>query len=69
MIPEVGLHPAAQRELYEAAEASPSALGRVRKRIVGRFPSTVVYSVGDDGIFVSAVAHHSGRPFYWRGRV
>jgi len=44
-------------------------LGQVRKRTVTRFPYSVVYSARDGGIYVSAVAHNSRRPFYWRDRI
>lgn len=33
-----------------------------------RFPYSLVYRAEDDGIRIGAVAHHSRRPGYWRGR-
>jgi hypothetical protein len=50
-------------------EASPALLGSVRKRAIARFPYSVVYSVSEVGVCVSAIAHNSRRPFYWRGRL
>jgi toxin ParE1/3/4 len=35
---------------------------------LNRFPYTVLYRVKNDEIFVTAVAHHSRRPGYWRRR-
>jgi toxin ParE1/3/4 len=50
-------------------ESSPIVLGAVRKRTVVRFPYSVIYSARAGGIHVSAVAHNSRRPFYWRDRI
>lgn len=33
-----------------------------------RFPYSLVYRVDDEGVRIGAVAHHSRRPGYWRGR-
>jgi plasmid stabilization system protein ParE len=39
-----------------------------RRFVLNRFPYTVLYRVKNDEIFVTAVAHHSRRPGYWRRR-
>lgn len=39
-----------------------------RRLVTRRFPFSVVYTVIDDQVRVLAVAHHSRRPGYWRGR-
>ena len=39
-----------------------------RRLITRRFPFSVIYSVVGDQMRVLAVAHHSRRPGYWRGR-
>jgi plasmid stabilization system protein ParE len=49
-------------------EAAAPALGSVRKRIMARFPYSILYSVGEDRIRILAIAHQKRRPFYWRGR-
>jgi hypothetical protein len=49
-------------------ESSPIAPAAVRKRTVARFPYSIAYSARADGIYVSAVAHSSRRPFYWWDR-
>jgi hypothetical protein len=59
----------ALRQVMEYPESSPIVLGVVRQCVVLRFPFTVVYSARDGGVYVSAVAHNSRRPFYWRDRV
>lgn len=39
-----------------------------RRQIMKRFPYSLVYVVSGDEIRILAVAHHSRRPGYWRGR-
>jgi plasmid stabilization system protein ParE len=54
--------------ISEFPEAAPLVRGRVRKRLVAKFPYALVYSVRPDEIRILAVAHLKRRPFYWRGR-
>ena len=54
--------------ISEFPEAAPLVRGRVRKRIIAKFPYSLVYSVRGDQIRILAVAHLKRRPFYWRGR-
>jgi len=42
--------------------------GATRMRPLQDFPFTLVYRVMPDHVRVIAVAHHSRRPGYWRGR-
>jgi toxin ParE1/3/4 len=56
------------RSISEFPEAAPIVQGRIRKRIVARFPYSLVYSLRPDQIRILAVAHHKRRPFYWHGR-
>lgn len=55
--------------IVENPESSPVILGHVRKCVISRFPFSVIYSVRDGVIRVSAFAHTSRRPFYWRERI
>lgn len=57
------------QQVIEHPESSPVVRGHVRKCTVARFPYSVVYSVRSGGVFVSAVAHSSRRPFYWQDRL
>lgn len=59
----------AMRRTIEHPESSPVVLGQVRKCTVSRFPYSVVYSVRGGGVYVSAIAHSSRRPFYWQDRL
>lgn len=56
-------------QILEFPESAPVALGEVRKHIVARFPYSVMYSVRDGAVYVSAIAHNSRRPFYWQHRI
>lgn len=42
--------------------------GKVRRRLVRRFPYSLLYRVNPDEIVVMAVMHLRRRPGYWRGR-
>ena len=57
------------RRVIEYPESSPVVLGRVRKCAIPRLPYTIVYSARGGAVYVSAVAHNSRRPFYWRDRL
>lgn len=35
---------------------------------IGRYPFSILYRVEDGAIRISAIAHHSRRPGYWRKR-
>jgi toxin ParE1/3/4 len=39
-----------------------------RRLVTRRFPFSVIYSIVGEQIRILAVAHHSRRPSYWRGR-
>ena len=50
----------------EAPQRWPPYRARTRRRLVKRFPFSVIYLDRDDEI---AVAHHSRRPGYWTKRL
>ena len=56
------------QRIVEFPAAAPLVRGRVRKRIVTKFPYSLVYAAREDEVRILAVAHHKRRPFYWRGR-
>ena len=49
-------------------EAAPLVNRIVRKKLVRRFPYSVMYSIRPAGMRILAIAHQKRRPFYWRGR-
>ena len=42
--------------------------GRVRRKLPGKFPYSLVYSVVGEEIRILAVMHRHRRPFYWQHR-
>lgn len=40
----------------------------VRRKVLRRFPYSIMYSVKPQTIRILAIASHKRRPFYWRGR-
>lgn len=59
----------AVRELSETPLSSPTIGPEVRRRVVHRFPYSLLYVVEVDRIVVLAVAHHKRRPGYWKSRL
>jgi toxin ParE1/3/4 len=50
-------------------EASPLIRGRIKRKVLIKFPYTIIYSVRAKEIRILAVAHQKRRPVYWRGRL
>jgi plasmid stabilization system protein ParE len=46
----------------------PSFGAGTRRYLLGRFPYSIVYRIGEGFIEVVAVAHHKRRSGYWRDR-
>jgi plasmid stabilization system protein ParE len=59
---------AALKTLTQFPEGSPLLRGRIRRKVLLRFPYTLMYSVRDGQIRILAVAPVKRRPFYWHGR-
>jgi hypothetical protein len=55
-------------QIQERPEASPFVLEIIRRKIVCRFPYSVMYSNIDNTIRILAIANQKRRPFYWRRR-
>ena len=55
-------------QILEYPEAAPLVNRTVRKKLVRRFPYSVMYSISAADIRILAIAHQQRRPFYWRGR-
>ena len=54
--------------IVEAPLRWPQGRRGERQFILDRFPYTLLYRVRADHIFITAVAHQSRRPGYWRHR-
>lgn len=60
-------------EVFEAIERLADARfhpatdeAGVRKRLLKRFPYSVLYEIAEETITVLAVAHHRRKPAYWK---
>ena len=49
-------------------QVAPILQGRVRRKVLRKFPYSIIYSVVGDEIRILAVCHQRRRPFYWRPR-
>ncbi|MHB9003944.1 MAG: type II toxin-antitoxin system RelE/ParE family toxin [Coriobacteriia bacterium] len=59
---------AALTVIADMPAAFPVELGETRKRVINRFPYSVMYWFDDATVHVSAIAHHRQRPRYWGDR-
>ncbi|MBE3584487.1 MAG: type II toxin-antitoxin system RelE/ParE family toxin [Limnochordaceae bacterium] len=50
-------------------EAYPPVGATIRRKLLRRFPFSVLYAIEPDKIRVLAIAHHKRRPGYWHDRV
>lgn len=58
----------AMDQIVEFPESAPVIRGKVRGKVVSRFPYTLMYRVEDGMVLVLAVAHQKQRPEYWIDR-
>ena len=49
-------------------QVAPIMQGRVRRKLLRKFPYSIIYSVVGAEIRILAVCHQRRRPFYWRPR-
>ena len=49
-------------------EANETRYGRIRRRLLVRFPYALLYSFDGEQVRILAIAHQRRRPFYWRRR-
>ena len=59
---------AALAELLEHPKSAPVLRGTIRRKLIRRFPYSVLYTLRPGEIRILAVMHQSRRPFYWWGR-
>jgi plasmid stabilization system protein ParE len=59
----------AVRFVAENPEASPRLRGDVRKKVLLKFPYSILYAAEARHALIVAVASHSRRPDYWHGRI
>jgi toxin ParE1/3/4 len=54
--------------IVEAPLRYPNGWRGEHRFVLNRFPFTILYRVRVDHVFITAVAHQSRRPGYWRHR-
>ena len=54
--------------LLDFPESGAVVRGRVRRKLLPRFPYAILYRIRGDEIRILAVKHDSRRPTYWYGR-
>ena len=55
-------------QITQYPSSAPPVLGVVRRKLVRRFPYSVLYSFENDTVRILAIANQKRRPFYWRLR-
>ena len=55
--------------LLHDPSARPIASKGIYRQFVEQFPFDLLYRIGATQVEIVAVAHHSRKPGYWRGRV
>ena len=51
--------------IKEYPEAWAKERGEIRRYVLHRFPYKILYSIGEDHIFIIAIAHQHRKPDYW----
>ncbi|HEX9971555.1 MAG TPA: type II toxin-antitoxin system RelE/ParE family toxin [bacterium] len=59
----------AVNQILHYPESSPCIYRVVRRKLVRRFPYSIMYSVTLDHVRILAIANQKRRPFYWHDRV
>jgi toxin ParE1/3/4 len=55
-------------EISNDPERWPLIFSGIRRRLIRRFPYSILYRVDSDAVVVLAVMHQKRRPEYWRTR-
>jgi plasmid stabilization system protein ParE len=58
----------AVNQIREYPEAAPIILDVVRKKVIRRFPYSIMYVFDAEGVTILAIANQHRRPFYWGNR-
>ena len=60
---------AARKQIVSHPQLYPAYTKNTRRRLLEKYPYSVVFQVKEDMILIVAVAHAKRRPNYWRGRM
>ena len=55
-------------EIQQHPQSSPIILKEIRRKLVRKFPFSIMFTIKPDQIRILAVANQKRRPFYWRAR-
>jgi toxin ParE1/3/4 len=55
-------------DLRKFPESGEVLKGSYRRKVLRRFPFSLIYRINDREVRILAVMHHKRRPFYWQGR-
>lgn len=58
----------ALQQIQKYPESAPLILKVIRRKLLHRFPYSIMYSYNDDTIRILAVANQKRRPLYWDKR-
>lgn len=56
------------RQVLEFPESTQEVGAGVRRKLIRRFPYSLLYSIREHDLRILAVMNQRRRPFYWRGR-
>lgn len=57
------------KQILASPQLFPPYTKSTRRRVLARFPYSVIFQEKDEMIIVLAIAHAKRRPGYWRGRI
>lgn len=60
---------ACMSHIVEHPQLYPAYTTNTRRRVLSRFPYSVIFQEQEEFILVVAVAHAKRRPGYWQGRI
>jgi toxin ParE1/3/4 len=60
---------AAVAEIAESPKIWPEIEQGIQRRLVRRFPYSILYSVHENEIIIAAIMHQKQKPRYWMGRL
>ena len=56
-------------EIVEKPDIWPKIEQGIQRRLIRRFPYSILYTVHEDEVLIVAVMHHKQKPRYWIGRL
>jgi len=57
------------QSIIDSPESWPIIEGKVRRRLLSRFPFGILYYIDENQVIIIAIAHLRRKPGYWRSRL